>query len=156
MRIPLHSADRSSSYEIPMTPMIDVVFLLLVYFVWTASFQMAEHRLPGAVSMPSEANRNASPSADPTPEADFDQIVVRIVWESDSPDWRLNGQRLAGLPAVRDALRRIAEIKSDVPVVLHPDPAVPVGSVIDTYDAARQAGFTRVRFAASAAREPTP
>ena len=29
-----------------MTPMIDVVFLLLVFFVWTASFQIIEHVLP--------------------------------------------------------------------------------------------------------------
>ena len=29
-----------------MTPMIDVVFLLLVFFVWTASFQIIEQALP--------------------------------------------------------------------------------------------------------------
>ena len=29
--------------EIKMTPMIDVVFLLLVFFVWTASFHAVEY-----------------------------------------------------------------------------------------------------------------
>ena len=33
-----------------MTPMIDVVFLLLVFFVWTASFQIIEHVLPSKMS----------------------------------------------------------------------------------------------------------
>ena len=36
--------------EIKMTPMIDVVFLLLVFFVWTASFQAIEYLLPSSLS----------------------------------------------------------------------------------------------------------
>ena len=32
--------------EMDMTPMIDVVFLLIIFFVWTAGFQMVEHVLP--------------------------------------------------------------------------------------------------------------
>ena len=37
---------RRDSLEIKMTPMIDVVFLLLIFFVWTASFQVVEYLLP--------------------------------------------------------------------------------------------------------------
>ena len=33
-----------------MTPMIDVVFLLLVFFVWTASFQIIEQVMPSQLS----------------------------------------------------------------------------------------------------------
>ena len=36
--------------EIKMTPMIDVVFLLLVFFVWTASFHAVEYLLPSSLS----------------------------------------------------------------------------------------------------------
>ena len=46
MRRPeLHQRTRGD-LEISMTPMIDVVFLLLVFFVWTASFQVVENMLP--------------------------------------------------------------------------------------------------------------
>ena len=51
MKLPARSTS-GSGYDIPMTPMIDVVFLLLVFFVWTASFQLVENRLPGAIAPP--------------------------------------------------------------------------------------------------------
>ncbi|MBC8874781.1 MAG: biopolymer transporter ExbD, partial [Planctomycetes bacterium] len=41
---------RRSDLDVKMTPMIDVVFLLLVFFVWTASFHIVEHILPSSVS----------------------------------------------------------------------------------------------------------
>ncbi len=36
--------------EIQMTPMIDVVFLLLIFFIWTSSFQIAEYALQSNIS----------------------------------------------------------------------------------------------------------
>lgn len=148
MKLPTRSAG-GSGYDIPMTPMIDVVFLLLVFFVWTASFQLAENRLPGAIAPPTAgAAPSESPQETPPPEADFDQVVVRVHWRDGAPSWTINDQRAESLTAVRDGLRRIAAIKSDAPVVLHPDQPTPFGHVIDAYDAARQAGFAKVRFAA--------
>ena len=41
---------RRGSLEVKMTPMIDVVFLLLVFFVWTASFQVVENIVPTGIS----------------------------------------------------------------------------------------------------------
>ena len=40
MKLPQTSND--DSLELKMTPMIDVVFLLLVFFVWTSSFELPE------------------------------------------------------------------------------------------------------------------
>ena len=40
---------RDRSLEVAMTPMIDVVFMLLIFFVWTASFQVAELILPSSI-----------------------------------------------------------------------------------------------------------
>jgi len=157
MRLPLRSSSGGSAYDIPMTPMIDVVFLLLVFFVWTASFQIAEFRLPGAVSTPQTTGPSAAtiPKETPPPEADFDQVVVRVHWNDGTPSWGVNEQQVNSLAAVRETLLRIAMIKADVPVVVHPDSTVPFGQVIDAYDVARQAGFVRVRFAASQAGRRT-
>ena len=38
--------------EVKMTPMIDVVFLLLIFFVWTSSFELPEFDLPSALAEP--------------------------------------------------------------------------------------------------------
>ncbi len=40
MKLPQHFS--SDSMELKMTPMIDVVFLLLIFFVWTSSFELPE------------------------------------------------------------------------------------------------------------------
>ena len=39
--------------------------------------------------------------------------------------------------------------QTDAPVILHPDPEVPLGHVIDLYDLARLIGFAKIQFAAS-------
>ena len=80
---------------------------------------------------------------------DFDEIVIRILWTGDAPAWRVNDAPVATLAEVRDYLARIARIKTDAPVILDPDPEVPLGDVIDVYDAARLESFEKVHFAAS-------
>ena len=41
----------------------------------------------------------------------------------------------------------IASILSDAPVVIHPDPEIPLGVVMDAYDLARAAGFAQIQYA---------
>jgi biopolymer transport protein ExbD len=135
--------------DVKMTPMIDVVFLLLVFFVWTASFQIAELILPSSVSA---ASGTAPTDTDaPPPEDDFDQVVIRVLWAGDGPQWRVNSSPVGSLQKVRESLAAIAAIKTDAPVIVHPDPDVPLGHVIDLYDLTRLEGFEKVQFAASQA-----
>ena len=128
-----------------MTPMIDVVFLLLVFFVWTASFQIIEQILPSEMS--SQLGSDPVDLAQPPPEADFDDIVVQIGWDGTNPNWTLNGQMVATIGALRDRLSILADIKSDAPVILDPASAVPLGYVIEVYDASKMAGLIKVSFA---------
>ncbi|MAV34099.1 MAG: biopolymer transporter ExbD [Planctomycetaceae bacterium] len=147
MRRPeLHQRTRGD-LEISMTPMIDVVFLLLVFFVWTASFQVVENMLPSHLLAVS--GNQPLDSTEPSPEVDFDEIIIRLIWEGDTLRWQINNVRVADLQAVRTRLDQIAAIRQAATVILHPDQEVPVGDVIDVYDQARLAGFEQVQFAAS-------
>ncbi len=139
---------QSGSLEIKMTPMIDVVFLLLVFFVWSASFQVAEQLLPSQIR---SASGTAAPRPDdpPPPEDDFDRIVVRVRSQTGRLSWTVNAQPARDLADLRTRLVTIAEIKRDVPVILHPDPDVALGHVIDVYDITRLIGFEQIQFAAS-------
>jgi len=148
MRRPSIYTERRGGMEIKMTPMIDVVFLLLVFFVWTASFQVVEQILPSNLSAvtgtePSETNDP------PPPEQDFPDVVVRISWNGTQPVWQVNATPVESLIQVKEQLVQIAAIKTDAPVILHPDTNVPLGDVIDAYDVARLAGFQKVQFATS-------
>ncbi|MDP6444232.1 MAG: biopolymer transporter ExbD [Pirellulaceae bacterium] len=140
-------ANRRGGLDVKMTPMIDVVFLLLVFFVWTASFQIVEQILPSNLAQ-SSGSQESPIDTPPPPEADFDDVVVRILWTVNGPQWQINDQPLASLAAVRDRLERIATIKRDAPVILLPDPDTPLGDVIDVFDLARLQDFEKVSFAA--------
>ena len=148
MRRPSIYTDRRAGLEIKMTPMIDVVFLLLVFFVWTASFPVIEHILPSSLSSAS-GNQVADLEREPSPEEDFDPIVVRVTWLNGQPTWKFNDLPIESLEQLRDKMQLLANIRSDAAVILHPDQEVPLGHVIDVFDIARGAGFDKVQFAAS-------
>jgi biopolymer transport protein ExbD len=145
MRRSSHAFDRRSTLGVTMTPMIDVVFLLLVFFVWTASFQAIERSLPSRLL----ATPGSGSAAEIDPElADFERVVVRVQWRDNQPSWQVNDRPLAGLDQVRQTLAAIAAIGASVPVVIDSAPEVPLGYVIDVYDLARLEGFGEVQFAA--------
>jgi biopolymer transport protein ExbD len=150
--------DKSTTLELKLTPLIDVIFLLLIFFVWTASFRIAEYVLPSSVSEASEVASGTDLRQPPPPDADFADVVVRVLWTDGRPEWRINDELIARLPDVRSRLSRIHEVNQAAPVVIHPDPDVPLGHVIDLYDVARMVGFAQVQFTADAGarREPMP
>jgi biopolymer transport protein ExbD len=149
MRVPSrYNAGKSRELKLELTPMIDCVFLLMVYFIWTSSFEIIEDVLPSQLSV--AAGTSQTPTNEPPPpEADFDNVVVRVIYTGAEPSWTVNGTPIGGLADLRGQLATIAGIKRDAPVVLHPDPEVELGHVIEVYDLARIAGFQKVQFAAS-------
>jgi biopolymer transport protein ExbD len=141
-------ARRHSELDVKMTPMIDVVFLLLIFFVWTASFQIVEQVLPSNLT----AASGSQPSVDsqpPPPESDFDDIVIKVHWNaaSQTPSWEVNDTSLDSLANVRDRLKTIGSIKRDAPIFILPDEDAPMLHVIDVYDAARLEQFPKVNLA---------
>jgi biopolymer transport protein ExbD len=128
-----------------MTPMIDVVFLLLIFFVWTISFQAIERLLPSSVSR--ESGKLESNLDDLDPDVDFDRIVVRLTGEAASPQYRVNDQVLSSAVEVRAFLQKIVAINPDAPVVIHPDDQIEIGPVVGLLDISRQCGFSKVSFA---------
>jgi len=146
MKRPSIYVDRGGYLDVKMTPMIDVVFLLLIFFVWTASFQIVEHLLPSRLI----AVGGEGPPTDLKPDMeDFDQVVVRLLWDRGEPIWLVNDTPRASLQEVGKTLETLAEIKTDIPVILDPAAEVPLGHVIDVYDLSRQVGFRKIQFAAS-------
>ncbi len=148
MRRPSVYNQRRQPMSLMMTPMIDVVFLLLVFFIWTASFQIVEQVLPSSLSA-AQGTEPLDADSPPPPEADFDDVIVRIIWTGERPTWSVNQQAIATMEQLHSRLKTIADIKSDAPVILHPDDNVPLGDVIDVFDICRKVGFEKVQFAAS-------
>jgi biopolymer transport protein ExbD len=146
MKLPSIYHDRSGELDVKMTPMIDVVFLLLVFFVWTASFHIVEQLLPSNLI----ATAGEGSPTDVLPEeVDFERVVVRVLIADGQPLWLVNDAPHYSLEKVGEILRALSTIKKDAPVILDPDSEIPLGNVIDLYDLARLAGFSKIQFAAS-------
>jgi biopolymer transport protein ExbD len=150
MRVPSPFRDRRASVELQLTPMIDCVFLLMIYFIWSSSFAIAELSLPSKLSANTGGSGATQGSQPPPPEADFPNVVVRILWTGDRAIWTVNDTPVGSLAELRQMLANISRIKSDAPVVLDPASNVPLGDVIDVFDLSRVVGFQKVQFAASA------
>jgi biopolymer transport protein ExbD len=147
MKVPSSRDTASTALEIQMTPMIDMVFLLIVFFVWTSGMQAVEMLLPSKVS---QSQGSQTSTTETPPEADFDPVVIQIVIQGDRIAWNVNEQPLSSLAELRGLLLKLAAIKRDAPVILHPLPQVELGAVIDVYDLARVTGFEKIQFVAEA------
>ncbi len=120
--------------EIQMTPLIDMVFILLIFFVVTTSF-VSETGL--------DIQRPQSSSSETLPH---ENIPVAI-----GADGRItvDGQRV-GLLSIRSFLQRRLRMQPGLAVVLVADKAVSVDRVVRVMDEIRAAGISEVALATSA------
>ena len=133
--------------EVMMTPMIDVIFLLLIFFLATSSFQLIEQLMPSGVSRLSTPTGNAlQPPPDPSQDA-LEQVSIQLQFAEAGAIAKLNGVVLPDLSELKERLQALSRVRPDVPVVIDPEPRVTAKDVITTYDWARQAGLTRVYLA---------
>ena len=147
MRASFRHAERRRELTLSMAPMIDVIFLLLIFFVCTASFRPPEQVLPTQVSLP-----GAEPVDTPPDDEfeDLDDLVVKVLWREAQPAWELNHRQYGSLGEVRTVLEAAQRVQPGLPVILNVEPEVPIRHVIDVYDLCRLVGLAKVQFAASA------
>ncbi|MEM7455355.1 MAG: biopolymer transporter ExbD [Planctomycetota bacterium] len=147
MKLPsaLHQKRADVDMNSVMTPMIDIVFLLLIYFVWTVTFISVEKVLASEIS--AQTGSDPVEQVDPLPEDDFDNIVIRIFWDGVDPTWTVNEVPADSAEEVEQRLSAVFGIQPSATVIVHPDPVVPLGHVIEIYDASKSTGFEKVSFA---------
>lgn len=127
---------RRRAPELNLTSLIDVVFLLLLFFMVSATFEKLG-RLQ--VELP-RAEPNAEQEQQP------DRVTVKV-----DVDGQLfvNDQELVNtdIETVKRALIGIAGERRDLPVVISADGRAPHQAVVTVMDAASQVGLARVSFA---------
>ncbi len=141
-----HARYRRDEGEIAMTPMIDVVFLLLIFFVCTASFQAVEWILPSSLLL------SGSSSVEVPMEEfeDLEEIVITIRPLAQGVIWQVNDRPCASRDELLAMLQAVASIDRSLPAIIDCDDRVELGEAIAVYDMARAVGLGRVQFAADA------
>jgi len=120
--------------EIDLTPMLDVVFIMLIFFIVTATFVK---EIGIDVNSP-DKNQNVK-------DADKQSIVVQI---TNRDRIRIRGRDI-DFRAVRANIERRHAENPDAPVVVQPHPDSTTETMIHVMDSARQAGVYAVSIAAT-------
>ena len=119
--------------EINITPMLDVVFIMLIFFIVTATF-VKETGI--------EVNRPAEPSP---PQSERANILVVI--GPNNEIWI--GQRQVDFRSVRPNIQRLHAENPQASVIIQADKQSNTNTLIQVMDAARQAGVFNVSIAAN-------
>ena len=121
--------------EIEMTPMLDVVFIMLIFFIVTASFV-------NEVGL--DVNRPPTSDA-PPPDSSDTNIVFRV---SESNELMLEGRRI-DIRSVRANVERLHAENPEAPVIIQAHPESTTDVMIHIMDSARLAGVYNVSLAAA-------
>ncbi len=129
----------SDEPDVNLTPLIDVVFLLLIFFMVSTTF---EHQSRIQVELP-EA------SAEPTtPEAESLEIIVDAQGRYFIGEEQVVNTQLKTL---KGAIAKVIGDRTDMPVIVRADANSPHQSVVTVLDATSQLGLTRISLATTKA-----
>lgn len=128
---------------VPLTPMIDVMFILIIFFLVTAAYSEMESEMDIALPHAREAHPVDRGPRDIVVNITRDGVIV-VNREPMSP------------AALLSALRRLAEIDRDQGVIIRADGQSLHEHVIHVMDLCRQAGIVNVSFPVVQIRDSSP
>lgn len=123
--------------DVNITPLIDVVFLLLIFFMVSTTFQKKAEL---SVQLPESTTRSVAASVAPI------EIVVNPVGEYFVANQALVNNKKSTL---RKALTTLTEGRTDIPLILRADARSPHQSVVTVMDVAAQLGLVKLSIATS-------
>lgn len=134
MRIPVRP--RKSQLRFNITPLIDIVFLLIIFFLVASHFVRSELQEP--IELPEAREGESEPA----------EIARRLVITVDAADRYLIGARVVDLPMIEELIQQgRQEHEHDFEVRIRGDRRVPYSVVEPVLLACVRAGVPRVRFA---------
>ena len=124
--------DRREEIDLNLTPLIDVVFLLLIFFMVSTTFEKTSKL---KIDLPEASNKATQ------------QVNKKIVIGIDVKGrYYINERQLVNtqLKTLKLALLKISGDNKDIPIILRADAKTPHQSVVTAMDAASQVGLTRL------------
>ena len=117
-----------------IAPMVDVLMVLLVFFIVTWNFALSENELD--VRVPSAAKANE-------PQPYVGQVVINV---------KANGtivvnRQQKSVAELLDQLKKLAQLYPDQAVIVRGDEAVDYKHIVEVLDICRQADIWNVAFA---------
>jgi biopolymer transport protein ExbD len=127
--------------EVNLTPLIDVVFLLLIFFMVSTTF---EHQSRIQIELP-EATAEATKPEDESLEIVIDAQGRFFIGEEQVVNTELK--------TLMGAISKTVGEREGIPVIIRADAKTPHQAVITALDATSQLGLTRISLATSRMQE---
>ncbi|MEM1037142.1 MAG: biopolymer transporter ExbD [Pseudomonadota bacterium] len=116
--------------KVDLTPMLDVVFILLIFFIVTSNFIQEE-----------TLGMEGPPP--PSPQQDRDPVPAIVVRVTEDNLIRVNG-RLTDISGVRANMERLRAENPSSALIIQAHPRAPSGTIIRVRDQAYNANMERV------------
>jgi len=127
--------------ELNLTPLIDVVFLLLIFFMVSTTFQKE-----------SEISLQLPRASDTETQSPQDRIEIII---NAAGRYYINDQELvkSDVASLQNALYKVSGGQRDIPLTIRADAQAPHQAVVTAMDAAGQLGMLKMSIATSRSSE---
>ncbi len=129
--------------ELELTPMIDVTFLLLIFFICTMKFKVLEGKLE--TQLPKDVGVNSSPVDDI-----LEKVEVDIVRDPSRPGGlrvAINGQAMPNLDTFRSRMNQFVQNDPETRCTLYPRDGVTYEQVVKVVDQLLMVKLTDITFA---------
>lgn len=136
MRLTNRKHTRESKLELAMTPMIDVVFLLLIFFMLTTAYMRPEMHLQSAIQVREQSAASA--------KSDLEPAIVELVRSGDTVVFRIGNREMTTQDELTQVLRQFPN-KLDGAFIRVPDDVAfrwPAAAI----QACKSADFTMVSY----------
>jgi biopolymer transport protein ExbD len=136
MKLSSHKFSRRKTLDLNMTPMIDCIFLLLIFFVTTSSFRNPEKELDPGIKL----NEKSATQA----KTDFEPAIIEVVQSGGSFVYKMGAREIRTYDELVGLLRQFTH-KADGAIVRVSDGA-PFGMAAGAIQACKSADFFTVSY----------
>ncbi|MFH1231039.1 MAG: biopolymer transporter ExbD [Planctomycetota bacterium] len=146
-----------SSMELQMTPMIDVVFQLIIFFMCSIHFKSLEGKLYSY--LPRDKGMNPTPKTAPP----IDDVRIKLVYSEDAPlltRIKVGSNEFPDWDSLERHIRNISSslVTPDgleiIPVKIDADGRIPAQSVVSVLNICKKAGVQKTEIAAKTSPSP--
>jgi biopolymer transport protein ExbD len=141
-----------------MTPLVDVVMVILIFLMLTGSFAVGEHFLQSNMPVTAKGSGQVNDKSVPDEPLDIrvdsytrpgpDGVSVDM-WSAQAGGFMIQNhpeQLVSQLTKMREALNNNNQPTDKIQVIINPARQTKYRHLIDVYEAALQAGFKKVSF----------
>ena len=128
MRVRENRRHRRRSGGLPLTPLIDIIFLLSLFFVLNTSFRQERYL---------DVNL---PESETSEDIQAEGIILTLREDGSTA---IDGVEVSW-EALTAEIRKIAEVQTDTEVIIRGDENVPYGRAVAALDRVRQAGIESI------------